>query len=444
VQREAKAEEGRPGAAEHIIITEKGPRTFSEGDRVIFLENNKALDVKNGSLGTVMKIDNKSPEKSFLVKLDNEKMVSFDPQQYRNFDYGYAMTVHKSQGTTVDRSFVLATKRFDKHVTYVSMSRHRDDVTLYYGKNDFKNREALITAAEKRNEKSLVQDFAKNRGYETLEPKFRKTMLFNKEHLEVPKGELQEPIKGYYHGDITHEGKNYHRIYDIHNNRDYLVPATEKGVNQRLSLRDVEYDGLDVTKPHEKEEKALLKTKIPGIKEITLSGTEYMEVPKGELKEPIVGNYSGDVQYQGKNYHRIEPMKDDWTYLVPATEKGVDRQLHLREVEYDGKSVSRAPEKERITVGVFKKTVHARMENIDKQLQNETDKEKRKDLAKERQGLSRLTTSMSNIKTKDLEKTIVVAKTKTPQDLQRQIPGIEQQIKQIKTLEKDLGRGLER
>jgi len=48
---------------------------------------------------------------------------------------------------------------------------------------------------------------------------------------------------------------------------------------------------------------------------------------------------------------------------------------------------------------------------------------------------------MSNIKTKDLEKTITVAKTKTPQDLQKQIPGIEGQIKQIKTLEKDLGRG---
>ena len=36
----------------------------------------------------------------------------------------------KSQGTTVDRSFVLATKRFDKHLTYVSMSRHREDATI--------------------------------------------------------------------------------------------------------------------------------------------------------------------------------------------------------------------------------------------------------------------------------------------------------------------------
>jgi hypothetical protein len=48
---------------------------------------------------------------------------------------------------------------------------------------------------------------------------------------------------------------------------------------------------------------------------------------------------------------------------------------------------------------------------------------------------------MSNIKTKDLDKTTVVAKTKNPQDLQTQIPNIEGRIKQIKALEKDLDGG---
>jgi hypothetical protein len=38
------------------------------------------------------------------------------------------------------------------------------------------------------------------------------------------------------------------------------------------------------------------------------------------------------------------------------------------------------------------------------------------------QMISRLSTSMSNIKTKDLGETILVAKRKNPQDLQKQIP----------------------
>jgi hypothetical protein len=153
-------------------------------------------------------------------------------------------------------------------------------------------------------------------------------------------------------------------------------------------LRNVEYDGLDVTKPHEKEKNALLKTKVPGIKEISVSGRNYLEVPKGELKEAIKGEYHGELAHKGKNYHRIYDIENDRSYLVPATEKGVDQSLHLRHVEYDGKSVLKAPEKERVTVRVFKKTVHVRMGDIDKQLQKETDKEKRKELTKERQGLS--------------------------------------------------------
>lgn len=93
-----------------------------------------------------------------------------------------------------------------------------------------------------------------------------------------------------------------------------------------------------------------------------------------------------------------------------------------------------------ITVIRYIRLIKILSENDLSSYQKETDKDKRIELVKERQELSRLTTSMSNIKTKDLEKTITVGKTKTPQDLQRQIPATEQQIKQIKTLEKDLGR----
>ncbi|MGO7093806.1 hypothetical protein AB9E12_37240, partial [Rhizobium leguminosarum] len=56
---------------------------------------------------------------------------------YRNVDHGYAATIHKSQGATVERTFVLATGMMDQHLTYVSMTRHRDRVDLYAAKDDF-------------------------------------------------------------------------------------------------------------------------------------------------------------------------------------------------------------------------------------------------------------------------------------------------------------------
>jgi hypothetical protein len=213
------------------------------------------MDVKNGSLGTVLKIDDKAIEKSILVRLENGKMVSFDPDQYKNIDYGYAMTVHKSQGSTVDRSFVLAEKRFDKHLTYVSLSRHREDATLYYGKNNFQSREAFIEAIEKRNLKSLVSDYANRRGYETIEKdtdKFQEVTILGRKYLEVPKGELNAPITGEYRGDLQHQGKTYHRIESIDNSKKYLVPATKLAVPERLLLNDVIYDGHSIMKASEK------------------------------------------------------------------------------------------------------------------------------------------------------------------------------------------------
>ncbi|RWI30717.1 MAG: hypothetical protein EOQ93_33045, partial [Mesorhizobium sp.] len=52
-------------------------------------------------------------------------------------DHGYAATIHKSQGSTVDRTFVLATGMMDQHLTYVAMTRHRERADLYAAREDF-------------------------------------------------------------------------------------------------------------------------------------------------------------------------------------------------------------------------------------------------------------------------------------------------------------------
>jgi hypothetical protein len=74
------------------------------------------------------------------VRLDNGRNIVFSEGSYRNVDHGYAATIHKSQGSTVDRTFVLATGMMDQHLTYVSMTRHRDRVDLYAAKEDFETR----------------------------------------------------------------------------------------------------------------------------------------------------------------------------------------------------------------------------------------------------------------------------------------------------------------
>ncbi len=93
------------------------------------------MGVKNGSLGTV-----ESLRGSVLqVRLDGEegRRIVVDSQHYPYLDHGYAATVYKAQGTTVDRTYVLATSHFDRHSTYVALSRHRQAASLFYGLEDF-------------------------------------------------------------------------------------------------------------------------------------------------------------------------------------------------------------------------------------------------------------------------------------------------------------------
>lgn len=127
--------------------TERGVREFASGDRIIFLENARFVEkhaaqlspqyVKNGMLGTVVSTGNKRGGSLLSIRLDNGSDVVLSEDSYRNIDHGYAATIHKSQGSTVDRTFVLASGMMDQHLTYVSMTRHRDRADLYAAREDF-------------------------------------------------------------------------------------------------------------------------------------------------------------------------------------------------------------------------------------------------------------------------------------------------------------------
>ncbi|MQW59520.1 Ti-type conjugative transfer relaxase TraA, partial [Sinorhizobium meliloti] len=127
--------------------TAGGLREFAAGDRIIFLENARFVEprarrlgpqyVKNGMLGTVVSTGDRRGDTLLSVRLDSGRDVVISEDSYRNVDHGYAATIHKSQGSTVDRTFVLATGMMDQHLTYVAMTRHRDRADLYAAKEDF-------------------------------------------------------------------------------------------------------------------------------------------------------------------------------------------------------------------------------------------------------------------------------------------------------------------
>jgi len=108
-------------------------REFAVGDRLGFTAPSKELGVANRDLGTVQQIGD---DGQLTLKMDNGKSVSFDANQMRHFDHGYAVTSHSSQGLTAERVMV----NLDSHIhpdlinqrfAYVAVSRGSHDAHIY-------------------------------------------------------------------------------------------------------------------------------------------------------------------------------------------------------------------------------------------------------------------------------------------------------------------------
>ena len=129
-----------PNNPDVLLKTDTGKRAFGDGDRIVFTRNDRDIGVKNGMLGTV----EKATTSELVVQMDGDKAqrIRLDPRSFQSFDHGYAVTIHKSQGATVDQGYVLASRAMDRHLAYVAMTRHRDSVRLFV-KPDDKPRWAL-------------------------------------------------------------------------------------------------------------------------------------------------------------------------------------------------------------------------------------------------------------------------------------------------------------
>lgn len=141
--------------ADTSVETARGSRAFAQGDRVMFLRNERSLEVKNGTLATIEQVG----PSSIAVRTDDGRTVAFDWKDYRDLDHGYAATIHKAQGMTVDRVHVLATPGMDRHAAYVALSRHRDGVDLHYGQDDFADRSRLVRLLSREQAKDMATDY---------------------------------------------------------------------------------------------------------------------------------------------------------------------------------------------------------------------------------------------------------------------------------------------
>ncbi|MCO7727540.1 Ti-type conjugative transfer relaxase TraA [Brucella intermedia] len=135
-----------------------GPRKIGKGEQLIFMRNDSSLGVKNGTVGQVVS----AARNAVVVRIaegGKYREVNVNSESYNEIDYGYATTIHKSQGVTADSVNVLSSSTMDRNLTYVAMTRHAEDLNLYYSKEIFKNKESLGTVLSRNNTKETTLDY---------------------------------------------------------------------------------------------------------------------------------------------------------------------------------------------------------------------------------------------------------------------------------------------
>src|SRR5207253_300300 len=135
-----------------VSVYREAEREFAEGDRIQFRAPFTEKRVANGELATVAKIG----DEEMTVKLDSGREVSFENEQFRHIDHGYAVTSHSSQGTTVDRVLINADTSesrvlLNDRMGYVAISRAREDAIIYTN-----SIEELRSALDRRVDKEMA------------------------------------------------------------------------------------------------------------------------------------------------------------------------------------------------------------------------------------------------------------------------------------------------
>jgi conjugative relaxase-like TrwC/TraI family protein len=111
-----------PTQARSFSVHERSQIDISPGDRLLLTGNRRETDFRatNGELVKVRAID------GGRIQLEDGRTL---PANYREFNHGYAITAHRSQGKTVD-AVVLSGDMMRQEQFYVAASRGRDGITV--------------------------------------------------------------------------------------------------------------------------------------------------------------------------------------------------------------------------------------------------------------------------------------------------------------------------
>jgi len=117
---------------DHALKSRDGVLPFAIGDRLQFTGTDKKQGLFNGAAGTVQAIEGSR----VMVILDGRGGTRiFDSADFSEFRHGYAGTIYKGQGRTLDQTYLYHSPHWRSAASYVALTRHRERASLFVARN---------------------------------------------------------------------------------------------------------------------------------------------------------------------------------------------------------------------------------------------------------------------------------------------------------------------
>lgn len=154
--RTMRQQRGEIGASTSLQ-TKHGRAEFGAGDRLQFTGTDKKQGLYNGQAGTVQKIDGTK----MTVVLDGRKkrIVEFDATEFKDFRHGYAGTIYKGQGRTIDQTYLFHSDHWRSSSSYVALTRHREKAQLFVGHDTAKDLKDLARQMARIDDRRAASQF---------------------------------------------------------------------------------------------------------------------------------------------------------------------------------------------------------------------------------------------------------------------------------------------
>jgi len=115
-----------------------GERSFAVGDEILATRNDYRIMIFNGTRATITRIDEEGRRIEAVDDGHRWLVIPFAYAEAGHLTWAYATTLHKAQGATLDRTFLLADDTLHRERSYSGMSRGTEANDLYVAVADQK------------------------------------------------------------------------------------------------------------------------------------------------------------------------------------------------------------------------------------------------------------------------------------------------------------------